>query len=99
MLSLLTKPRSVGLLSKLTQVAVMTIDKRHRSIPAVQQVLTDSGCAIRARLGLHTHSDDRCSESGLIILHMDTKDMELNRSCLRRLEAIPGVKVRSVEIE
>ncbi len=44
------------------------VDHRHEDAPKVQQLLTDNGCFIKTRLGLHKATDDRniCSEDGLI---------------------------------
>lgn len=44
----------------------------------VQELLTEYGCSIKTRLGLHEASDEFCSASGLIILELvkgsDKKD-------------------------
>ena len=44
----------------------------------VQGILTEYGCSIKTRLGLHEASEDFCSASGLIILELvrgsDKKD-------------------------
>ena len=44
----------------------------------VQEILTEYGCSIKTRLGLHEASEDFCSGSGVIILELikgsDKKD-------------------------
>ncbi len=46
------------------------VDHRHEDAPQVQQLLTEYGCYIKTRLGLHKATDDRttCNEDGLILL-------------------------------
>ncbi|MFZ7119845.1 MAG: hypothetical protein ACOWWH_02680 [Eubacteriaceae bacterium] len=46
------------------------VENRKDTITQVQNLLTDFGCYIKTRLGLHEASDNRevCSDKGLIIL-------------------------------
>ena len=48
----------------------LKIDHRHEDASKIQKVLTDNGCIIKTRLGLHKATDDRsvCNEDGLILL-------------------------------
>jgi hypothetical protein len=61
----------------------------------VQKVLTEFGCQIRTRLGLHEADKGLCSPNGMIVLEMlddDAKVAELKEA----LSAIVGVEVQSM---
>jgi len=71
------------------------IANRSQSVPEVQRILTECGCSIRTRLGLHEVSDDACSPSGLLILEMygdDPKILEMQAS----LKQLDGVSVQQM---
>lgn len=62
----------------------------------VQQLLTEYGCHIKTRLGLHNVDASYCSAKGLLLLEMfgdETKCHELGE----KLGAIEGVEVQSME--
>lgn len=78
-------------------VMAVSLEKRSKEAPKVQEILTKHGCLINARLGLHEAGGPSCSEEGLILLHLKGQGEEINR--LRTdLEAVPGVRVKSMEI-
>lgn len=71
--------------------------KRHDTAIEVQKVLTDHGCLIKTRIGLHQTSESSCSEDGLIILELlndKTKAVEMKN----KLSSISGVKTELVEL-
>lgn len=71
------------------------ITERVKHATGVQQVLTDFGCQIRTRLGLHEADKGTCSPNGLILLEMvddDAKAAELQSA----LSAIEGVDVQTM---
>jgi len=43
------------------------LDNRVDNAVKFQEVLTENGCKIKARLGLHEVSEDACSRDGIII--------------------------------
>ena len=51
-------------------IVAMTLKGRANHATQVQQVLTENGCAIRARIGLHEGVQDACSNEGLILLQV-----------------------------
>lgn len=62
----------------------------------VQKLLTQYGCSIKTRLGLHEVSNDFCSASGLIILELTGP--EVNQQNLHlELSKIPGITLRKME--
>ena len=50
-------------------VGIHVRDRVHRA-PDLQKTLTDHGCNIKTRLGLHEVSDDFCAASGIILLEV-----------------------------
>jgi hypothetical protein len=71
------------------------ITERVKHAVEVQNVLTDLGCQIRTRLGLHEAAADVCSPNGLILLEMVDDEGKV-AEMTARLEAIEGVEVKSM---
>ena len=71
------------------------ITNRVKHVPDVQKVLTEFGCSIKTRLGLHEASATVCSPSGLILLEMVGDDKASNRMA-RKLRAIEGIEVQKM---
>ncbi len=78
------------------EILLVSITKRLEDAVKVQKVLTEHGCSIKTRLGLHDVTSDTCSNTGLLILEIinskDAKAME------KKLKSIKGVKVKAVTI-
>lgn len=75
------------------------VENRRETATEVQKLLTDFGCFIKTRLGLHEASDNRemCSEKGLIILEF-IKDTQKEAIQLEEsLKKIHGVVVKKME--
>ena len=71
------------------------ITNRVKNVPEVQNVLTEFGCNIKTRLGLHEVNDKSCSTIGLLIL--ETFGPEKQVAALEnRLKKIKGIKVRKM---
>jgi hypothetical protein len=76
---------------------VILMHSRRVSAVKVQKVLTEYGCMIKTRLGIHDGVLDKCSDTGLIILELvgsKAKKTALNNA----LKPLPGVKTKLVEI-
>ena len=71
------------------------ITNRVKRVPEVQKVLTEYGCSIKTRLGLHEASATACSPNGLILLEMVGDDKESDRMA-RKLRAIEGIEVQKM---
>lgn len=69
----------------------------HRTVHVaqVQERLTEYGCNIRTRLGLHEASDDFCSPNGLIILEMVGDETTCDQ-LMDKLNAIEGVECKKM---
>jgi len=51
-------------------IMLIMVGSRRETAVAVQGLLTEYGCSIKTRLGLHTASENLCSEDGLIVLEL-----------------------------
>jgi len=69
------------------------ITNRMTKAGAVQGVLTEYGCYIKTRLGLHHVDDQFCSSRGLILLEMHGERAKCEEMA-NRLAAIEGVEVQ-----
>ena len=54
----------------MTVILGIKTDNRLESAICIQRVLTEFGCFVRTRLGLHEISENHCSKYGLIILEI-----------------------------
>ena len=54
----------------MTVILGIKTDNRLESAICIQRVLTEFGCFVRTRLGLHEISENYCSKYGLIILEI-----------------------------
>jgi hypothetical protein len=79
------------------ELMIILVDNRKEQASAIQKVLTTWGCLIKTRLGIHDGVLDNCSNSGLIILEL-VGDREKQRQIAGRLNALPGVKAKIVDI-
>jgi predicted transcriptional regulator len=72
------------------------IDVRSKAAENVQKLLTEYGCYIKTRLGMHQHADVSCTEKGLIILEMIDNINESAEELIKKLEVLDGVDVKSM---
>jgi len=76
-------------------IVAVHISDRTKLVQEVQNVLSQFGCSIKTRLGLHEASADYCSTKGVIILELiggAAKAKEL----IDKLDAIYGVETKTV---
>ena len=71
------------------------ISNRVEEIPAVQKILTDYGCNIKTRLGLHEVGNSTCSSKGLLILELVGDDAAI-LEMQSKLKQITGVEVQKM---
>jgi hypothetical protein len=78
-------------------IMVILVSHRSKSAVEVQKILTEWGCSIKTRLGIHDGVGDRCSDTGLIILEL--VDEKAKREELKnKLAALDGVNAQLVEM-
>jgi hypothetical protein len=78
-------------------VLLVLLKKRKSTAVNVQKVLTDWGCLIKTRLGIHDGVLNHCSETGLIILELVGTDKQ-KKDLAKKLTVIPGVDTKLVEL-
>ncbi|MDD2321382.1 MAG: hypothetical protein PHO83_15160 [Geobacteraceae bacterium] len=74
------------------------IQNRVKNAAEVQKILTDFGCSIKTRIGLHEVTDDFCSGSGLILLEMIGPPAKVGELA-GLLKKIDGVDVQQMIFE
>ena len=77
-------------------IMAILIDKRTDAAPRVQKILTEHGCIIKTRLGMHESST--CADEGMIILDL-TADNGKVENLKEELQAVEGVKVKSMVLD
>ena len=78
-----------------TIMAIRT-DTRRDNAEALQKVLTEYGCNIKLRLGLH-EAGDRCSDSGLILFVLTGPQEEIARF-EEALQQVAGVQYKTMAV-
>jgi hypothetical protein len=78
-------------------LVIILMRTRRSSAVKVQKVLTDFGCMIKTRLGIHDGVLDKCSDAGLVILEVVGSKAEKERLD-KKLKKVPGVKTKMVDI-
>ncbi len=71
------------------------VTERVKHASEVQQVLTDFGCLIKTRVGLHEAGAEVCSPNGLILLEMLDDETQVG-TMVDRLAAIDGIEVQQM---
>jgi hypothetical protein len=86
-----------GFMAKKTVLGIL-INNRVQNAPQVQKILTEFGCSIKTRLGLHEVDENLCSSSGLLILEL-FGDEKASLDLERQLRAITGIQVQKMIFE
>jgi hypothetical protein len=79
------------------KVVLIKIDHRATEATRVQGILTDFGCNIKVRLGLHEVSKEFCANDGLVILEVEG-ETSIIQEMLDQLNAIEYVKAQLTEM-
>ncbi|ANZ45100.1 hypothetical protein [Cloacibacillus porcorum] len=80
------------------QIMAVRIYNRDKCAVEVQRVLTEYGCSILTRLGLHDQSTPgTCSPAGLLVLQLCCCN-ETSRELESKLNALEGVKAQLVDL-
>ena len=74
------------------------IHNRGENAVRVQQVLTEYGCHIKTRLGLHEANENLCSEEGVLVLQL-TGDRDEMKKLEKALNELESVKAKMVMID
>lgn len=82
---------------KKTTIMAVTIDGRDEHAPNVQEILTEHGCIIKTRIGLHETEEDSCSPKGLILLQIFA-EKDAVEALEKDLTSVEGVHVNKMDI-
>jgi len=72
------------------------INERAKQASEVQDVLTEHGCSIKTRIGLHTADEKCCSPAGLVLIEF-VGGGEMCSEMVEKLGNIGGVDVQKME--
>lgn len=75
----------------------LRLDNRVDHAAKLQEVLTNNGCSIKVRLGLHDVAADYCSNDGLIILQ-PCGEKEDVLALVGELDKIDGVTAKMIDL-
>ena len=78
------------------KLVLIRIKARMNKAVKVQEVLTQFGCDIALRLGLHEVSEGQCADDGIIILQLKSKAAN-HGSLQKALEGLGDVTVKIVD--
>ena len=73
-------------------------ENRTETAPKVQDILTEYGCFIRVRLGLHDAGIAHCANNGLILLQLGGEKIPVEE-LEAKLKKVPGVKVKHMTLD
>ena len=71
------------------------VTNRATQVPSVQKLLTEYGCNIKTRIGLHHVDEAVCSPRGLILLEMFGDEAKC-RELSAKLSTMEGVEVKEM---
>ena len=74
------------------------VTKRVQNVPLVQSILTEYGCNIKTRLGLHEVTDSSCSTIWLLIIET-YGDEKLILEMEAKLKAVQGIVIQKMVFE
>ncbi len=79
-------------------IMIIRVSHRLQIAEKLQHVLSQYGCGINTRLGLHeAGQDDACANDGLIILHLVPAAIDCD-AFAEDLNGVDGIMARLVEI-
>lgn len=79
-------------------IIAMTLKGRSDNAVKVQHVLTEHGCQIKARIGLHDGTGDACTNEGLIVLQVCGEPEQI-QALTDGLNAVDGVNAKHISLD
>ena len=80
-----------------TTIMAIALEGRNRFAPNLQEILTEHGCIISMRLGLHETSKNLCADRGLILLQLCGEEEEIS-DLKEDLSKIEDIKINTMSI-
>jgi hypothetical protein len=78
-------------------ILLVLIGKRRETAVSVQKILTEWGCIIKTRLGLHDGVMEDCSNQGLLICEL-VGTQEQRSELARKVALLPGVTSQLINL-
>jgi len=78
-------------------VLLVLLSERKETAVTFQKVLTDWGCMVKTRLGIHDGVLDKCSNYGLVVLDIVGEKAKLEEMT-RKLNLVKGIKAQLITI-
>ena len=75
----------------------IVIENRKEFAPDVQEVLTEFGCIIKMRIGMHEGVENSCTNEGFIILNLANDDKKIDEF-VKKLKNIESVRVKNIKV-
>lgn len=79
------------------KIVGIKLENRNETALQVQNTLTEYGCYIKVRLGLHNLNDQVCSQDGLILLELVAENNIVDEF-LEKLNSIKGTTAKKMFI-
>ena len=76
---------------------IITLGNRLHSAIKFQQIVTEFGCIIRTRIGLHHEVGSSCSNQGVIVLEL-TGDKSRQKALAKKVSSLAGTKSKLIAI-
>lgn len=75
----------------------LRVNHRHANAVKLQEVLTQFGCNIKLRVGLHETHEDFCSDDGVIMLQV-CGEADVVQSMLATLGEMEGITAKLMDL-
>jgi hypothetical protein len=79
-------------------ILLVFLSNRVETAVKFQQILTENGCIVKTRLGLHEGTEKECKNYGLVFLEL-MGSIEDNEKLANQLKTVPNLKVEHVVME
>lgn len=79
----------------MTTIIGLKISNRVTNAINVQKILTDFGCAIRTRIGLHHEEHGQCAPDGIVLLEIT--DDEVALEIAKALCDVDGIQIEQMK--
>jgi hypothetical protein len=79
------------------QIVAVKVGNREGVAQDMQRILTEHGCDIKVRLGLHDIPANTCSPAGLVLMEVEGEKADI-QSMVKKLDALPETKALYIVI-
>lgn len=79
----------------MTTIMGIRLDNRNNTAIEFQKILTNFGCIIKTRLGLHDVTDNKCAPNGLILLELIDDEEAIKFE--KELCSIDGIEIQQMK--